>query len=114
VKNAHDEFTTGAGQAYPGNRLPTFAGTHEAVGHAAAYPVGLPAFLTRLYTDAGDVVYDPFCGSGSTLLAARHTGRIGYGIELSPAYCDMICRRWHRATGDIPTRPDGTPHPDLT
>lgn len=92
------------GKAYPGNRLPSFIGTHEATGHTAAYPVGLPAWFTRLFTDEGDVVFDPFCGSGSTILAAHGENRVGYGMELSPAYVDIICARFERHTGIVPVR----------
>lgn len=92
------------GMAYPGNRLPTFAGTHDAVGHAAAFPVGLPAWFARAYSDPGDTLFDPFTGSGSSLLAAQQTGRIGFGCELSPAYVDMTCLRFERATGLVPVR----------
>ena len=88
--------------AYPSNRLPTFTGSHTATGHAAAYPVGLPAFLTKLFTDPGDHVLDPFVGSGSTILAAHAEGRIGHGIELSPGYVDVACRRWQQTTGIVP------------
>ncbi len=87
------------GLAYPGNRLPTFASTHEATGHVAAFPVGLPDFFIRAYTDRGDRVYDPFSGSGSTLIAAEKNGRISYGTELSPLYCDVIVQRWQNFTG---------------
>lgn len=90
------------GLAYPGNRLPTFAGTHEATGHAAAFPVGLPAWFVKAYSDPGDNVFDPFLGSGSTLLAAHQEDRTGFGIELSPAYVDVICRRFERTTGIVP------------
>lgn len=88
-----------AGMAYPGNRLPTFASTHEALGHAAAFPVGLPQFFVMAYTDNGDTVFDPFMGSGSTLMAAERTGRAGRGTEISPFYCDVIVRRWQAFTG---------------
>jgi DNA modification methylase len=84
----------GPGLAYPGNRLPTFTASHDAMGHAAAFPVGLPEFFCKAYTDAGDIVYDPFCGSGSTLIAAHKTDRAGFGCEISPAYCDIIVHRW--------------------
>lgn len=94
----------GPGLAFPGNRLPTFSGSHEAVGHAAAFPVGLPAWFVRAYTDPGDVVFDPFAGSGSTILAADQEGRVGVGVELSPAYVDLICARYQRATGIVPIR----------
>lgn len=95
---------SGPGLAYPGNRLPTFAGSHEATGHAAAFPVGLPAWFVRAYTDPGDVVYDPFVGSGSTLLAAAQESRRGRGMELSRGYVDVVCARWQLATGDVPVR----------
>ena len=42
----------------------------------------------------GDAVYDPFLGSGTTLIAAEQTGRICYGMELDPGYCDVIRRRY--------------------
>lgn len=90
------------GMAYPGNRLPSFIGTHDATGHTAAFPVGLPEWFIKAYSDPGDVVFDPFMGSGSTLIAADHNGRAAYGIEISPAYCDIICRRYQRVTGNMP------------
>lgn len=91
-----------AGLAYPGNRLPTFAGSHEATGHTAAFPIGLPAFFIAAYSDEGDIVYDPFAGSGSTLLAAHDAARIGIGVELSAGYCDVTCRRFQRLTDAKP------------
>lgn len=47
----------------------------------------------------GDVVLDPFLGSGSTVIAAERVGRIAYGLELDPRYVDLTIRRWQRATG---------------
>ena len=88
------------GMAYPGNRLPTFTSSHKALGHAAAYPVGLPEFFIKAYSDDGDSIYDPFMGSGSTLIAAVKNNRIGYGTEISPAYCDVIVKRWQDFTGE--------------
>jgi DNA modification methylase len=96
----------GPGMAYPGNRLPTFSGSHEATGHTAAYPVGLPSFLIRLFTDISDAIFDPFVGSGSSLLAAHQEGRVGYGMEISPAYCDVVIHRWERHTGTPAERVD--------
>jgi DNA modification methylase len=93
---------TTEGWAYPSTRLPTYAGSHEAVGHSAAFPVGLPEFFVKAYTDEGDTVYDPFMGSGSTMLAAHQQNRIAYGMEISPAYCDIICKRWQTKTGIKP------------
>lgn len=51
----------------------------------------------------GDVVYDPFLGSGTTLLAAHKSGRVCVGLELDPGYVDTICRRWN-ALGLEPAR----------
>jgi DNA modification methylase len=96
-----------AGLAYPGNRLPTFSSTHAALGHSAAFPVGLPSFFIRAYSDPGDSVYEPFCGSGSTLIAAEQLGRKCYGMEISPAYCDVIVKRWETLTGKKAVLADG-------
>jgi tRNA G10 N-methylase Trm11 len=47
----------------------------------------------------GELVYDPFLGSGTSLIAAEMTGRICCGLEISPAYVDVILRRWQAFTG---------------
>ena len=98
------------GLAYPGNRLPTFAGTHEALGHAAAFPVGLPSFFLKAYSDKGDTIYDPFLGSGSTLIAAEQLGRKCHGIEISPQYCDIVIQRWEKLTGKKAELLENAPH----
>ena len=92
----------GRGRAYPGNRLPI--GASQALGHPAAYPVSLPAFFIKLLTDPSNVVFDPFSGSGSTLIAAEQLGRTCYGMEISPAYCDVIVARWEKLTGNKAVR----------
>ena len=51
-------------------------------------------------TRRGDIVLDPFLGSGATLMACERTGRRCYGLELDPLYCDVIIRRWQSYTGD--------------
>jgi DNA modification methylase len=100
--NGHWNMPTevGEGLAIPGNVIRA-SGTSGAE-HTAAFPVGLPEFFVKAYTDEGDAVLDPFMGSGSTLLAAHNQRRIGYGMEISPAYCDIICARWQKATGIKP------------
>ena len=47
----------------------------------------------------GQAVYEPFCGSGSTLIAAETTDRICYAVELDPAYVDVAVQRWQDFTG---------------
>jgi site-specific DNA-methyltransferase (adenine-specific) len=90
----------GPGLAYPGNRLPPMVSTHEATGHAAAFPTGLPEFFCKAFTDADDLVYDPFVGSGSTIIAAEMTGRACRAMEISPAYVDVAIERWQNFTGE--------------
>lgn len=48
----------------------------------------------RQHTKRGELCYEPFSGSGSQLIAAEQLGRRVYGMEISPAYCDVIVRRW--------------------
>ncbi len=47
----------------------------------------------------GQAVYEPFCGSGTTLIAAEMTGRACHAVELDPAYVDVAVRRWEAFTG---------------
>jgi site-specific DNA-methyltransferase (adenine-specific) len=56
------------------------------VQHPAPFPVELPQRLIELYTFVGDLVLDPFLGSGTTVVAARRTGRRGVGYDLDPTY----------------------------
>lgn len=50
-------------------------------------------------TNRGDIILEPFAGSGSTLMAAQSTGRICRAIEIDGLYCDVIIRRWQNMTG---------------
>lgn len=63
------------------------------VGHPAPFPVALVERLINLYTFEGDVVLDPFMGSGSTAVAAAKNGRIFVGYEISPEYIDLTNKR---------------------
>ncbi len=80
--------------------------SHEGAHHPTQKPVKMIAELLVLLTDPGDTVYDPFLGSGSTLIAAELEQRTCYGIELSPAYVDIICARWQGLTGIMPEHAD--------
>jgi DNA modification methylase len=66
-------------------------------GHSAAFPLTLPEWFIRLFTKPGDVVLDPFCGSGTTALAAKRLGRHWIGIELSEASCFLAAERLSEA-----------------
>jgi site-specific DNA-methyltransferase (adenine-specific) len=63
------------------------------VGHPAPFPIELPSRLIELYTYTGDLVLDPFLGSGTTAVAAVQTGRHYVGYDLDPAYVDAAERR---------------------
>jgi DNA modification methylase len=91
-----------SGLAYPGNRLPKFQS--EALGHSAAFPVGLPSFFVKAFTDERDTVYEPFSGSGTTLIACEQLGRKCRAIEISPAYVAVAIQRWADATGKTPRK----------
>lgn len=67
--------------------------------HPTMKPLGLLALLLRNSSRRGELVLDPFGGSGSTLIAAEQLGRICYTIELDPHYCDAIIDRWQKQTG---------------
>lgn len=53
----------------------------------------------------GDVIVEPFSGSGSTLIAAEKTGRCCFTMEIKPAYCDVTIARWETLTGQKAVRP---------
>jgi DNA modification methylase len=67
--------------------------------HPTVKPVALVADAILDCSARGDLILDPFLGSGTTIIAAERTGRRGYGIELDPAYVDTVVRRWQRFTG---------------
>jgi DNA modification methylase len=67
--------------------------------HPTVKPVSLVADAIRDVTARGEIIVDPFMGSGTTILAAERTGRIAYGTEIDPAYVDVAVRRWQTMSG---------------
>lgn len=67
--------------------------------HPTVKPVAMVADAILDCSERNGIVLDPFAGSGTTLIAANKTGRHGYGIELDPAYCDVIIKRLARIAG---------------
>ena len=54
------------------------------------------------YTDAGDIVFEPFCGSGTTLLAAQRTGRVVRATEIAPEYVEVTVKRFQQNFPEVP------------
>ena len=71
--------------------------------HPTVKPVALIADAIMDCTARGELVLDPFLGSGTTVIAAERTGRVCYGLELDPKYVDTIVRRWEAFTGKSAT-----------
>jgi DNA modification methylase len=67
--------------------------------HPTVKPVALVADAMRDCSRRGEIVLDPFMGSGTTILAAERVGRRGYGLEIDPLYVDVAIRRWQSFTG---------------
>jgi DNA modification methylase len=67
--------------------------------HPTVKPIQLVADAILDASNHGDIIFDGFLGSGTTLLAAHQTGRRGYGVEIDPRYVDVAIRRWQTATG---------------
>ncbi|MEW5704904.1 MAG: site-specific DNA-methyltransferase [Pseudomonadota bacterium] len=94
---------THAGQGVQETRIPDNVlriTRHKARGieteHPAVFPVALPEFVMSTYSAAGDVVFEPFAGSGTTLIAGERTGRNVRAIELAPEYVDVALLRWRQ------------------
>ncbi len=81
----------GRDTVYPSNvlHLATECGNKN---HSAAFPKDLPAWFIRLFTQVGDVVLDPFAGSGTTLSVANHLNRNAIGIEIVPEYLEVYLK----------------------
>lgn len=71
---------------------------HSSDLHPTMKPLELVARLIKDGSQENFIVYDPFLGSGSTLIACEQTGRICYGMEIDPAYVDVIIQRWENFT----------------
>jgi adenine-specific DNA-methyltransferase len=90
------------------------AGHVERTGHPAQFPVGLAERLVLALTSPGDLVVDPFMGSGTTLVAAAMHGRRAAGCDAEPRYVGIALRRLEDlAAGRLRTRPMGKPVQDF-
>lgn len=101
---------THAGQPTQDNRIPDSVirvmrhkgKIGQDIDHPAVFPVALPEFVLEAYADRGDVVFEPFGGSGTTMLAAQRTGRVCRSVEIAPEYVDVAIKRFRQNFPDVP------------
>jgi DNA modification methylase len=74
-------------------------GIGDAGSHPAVFPVDLVSEMLTAFSDPDDLVFEPFCGSGTQVIAAEQQGRVCCAMELAPAYVDVAVRRWQQFTG---------------
>jgi len=72
------------------------------IDHPAVFPVALPEFILDSYSDSGDIVFEPFGGSGTTMLAAERTNRQCRSVEIAPEYVDVAVKRFQQNFPDVP------------
>lgn len=102
VWTVHQSQSTRGLPGRSNGRKPRKSGVHVAhklADHPAIFPVGIPLGAVKHLTAPGELVYDPFVGSGTTIIAAEITGRRAIGVEKDPTYCDLAVARWEKFTG---------------
>jgi len=67
--------------------------------HPTEKPISLIAYAIHNSSQENNTIFDPFLGSGSTLIACEQTNRICFGCEIDPHYCDVVVKRWEAFTG---------------
>jgi DNA modification methylase len=67
-------------------------------------PLHLAEHALKNFSRHGATVYEPFCGTGTTIIAAERLGRSCLAVELEPLYCDIAVRRWEEFTGKTARR----------
>ena len=80
----------------------------ERFGHPAVCPVEIPYRSIQAYTGSGASIFEPFGGSGTTLIAAEKASRNAYVMEINHGYCDVIVKRWETLTGGKAVRVAGS------
>ncbi|TAD97031.1 MAG: site-specific DNA-methyltransferase [Bacteroidetes bacterium] len=84
------------------NGLWTFNGeSKKRIGHPAPFPRELPRRAIKLFSFEQDIVFDPFCGSGTTLIEAELNNRIGIGLEIDANYCELAKNRILKEVGTL-------------
>ena len=78
------------------------------IDHPAVFPVALPEFVIKTYSDENDLIFEPFGGSGSTLLACQRTSRYGRAVEIGPEYVDVAIQRFQQNFPNVKITLHGT------
>jgi DNA modification methylase len=107
AKDGNISRKTNEGGVYQATKIPDSVvrvmrhkgGLGDAGRHPAPFPVGLVSEMLTAFSDSGDLVFEPFCGSGTAILSAEKEGRRCYAVDLSPSYCDVAVKRWSKFTG---------------
>jgi len=84
--------------------IPPVSNPAEQRGHPGSCPVELPYRCLLAYTRPNERMFDPFAGSGTSLIACEKSSRVALVVERIPAYCDMIVSRWETLTGGVAER----------
>jgi DNA modification methylase len=82
-------------------------GSGDVGGHGAVFPVDLAAKAISGWTDINDLILDPFCGSGTTCIAAKMLGRRFIGIDISKEYCEIARQRLRAVDTGVPAKERG-------
>ncbi|MDE2184834.1 MAG: ParB N-terminal domain-containing protein [Alphaproteobacteria bacterium] len=85
--------------SYPGATTPGSSAREQLHAHPTPKSVEMVADIMIDTTNRGEVILDPFMGSGTAVIAAQRTGRVAYGLELDARYCDVIVRRFEKSAG---------------
>ena len=81
------------------------------IDHPAVFPIALPQFVIETYSGAGELVYEPFGGSGTTLLACERTGRVCRAVEIAADYVDVAIERVRQQIPSLPITLEATGQP---
>jgi DNA modification methylase len=84
--------------------------TDGAVEHRAAFPIKFAEQMINDFSVASDLIYEPFTGSGTTMVAAHQLNRKCYGMELDPKYCQVIIDRMHKLDPSLEIKINGKPY----
>ncbi|UCD56759.1 MAG: DNA modification methylase [Candidatus Hydrogenedentota bacterium] len=89
--------------------IPAVTNQIKTYGHPAICPVEIPYRCFQAYTGDNASIFEPFGGSGTTLIAAEKASRRAFLMERNPLYCDLIVKRWEELTGQKTRRMDCLP-----